>query len=242
MKQQKFNLPSHASSSSSSETPLVCQAQRAAFRDPALTPIDSSDDEDRPCQYAVLQPSTGTAVNPSYASSPLVCSVTTNVNAQRLPSNVQQPPLAGNTPWGGGLNHQYHVTPPVPNAFAQPPKPTPSWVVTAPYHCSVPSLQSSMRGLECKDKDNHLNVGLPSPVSEDGEAMKNQHEGDVDMTEDTHEPQEIPTSSHPPPQAYTKLASSQQKQKKPKIFMGYRADCEKCLMGVPGHYNHIIKG
>lgn len=25
------------------------------------------------------------------------------------------------------------------------------------------------------------------------------------------------------------------------ISMGYRADCEKCRMRVPGHYNHLIR-
>lgn len=25
------------------------------------------------------------------------------------------------------------------------------------------------------------------------------------------------------------------------ISMGYRADCEKCRMKVPGHYNHFVR-
>lgn len=70
--------------------------------------------------------------------------------------------------------------------------------------------------------------------------MRNHYGGDVDMTEDTQEPQEIPPTSRPSPQPHIKPKCSQ--QKKPKIFMGYRADCDKCRMGVPGHYNHIIQG
>jgi len=35
-------------------------------------------------------------------------------------------------------------------------------------------------------------------------------------------------------------ANTASKRKKLNIFMGYRADCEKCRQKVPGHYSHII--
>ena len=75
---------------------------------------------------------------------------------------------------------------------------------------------------------------LPSPISED-EAM---HTPDgmgemldrLDMSDDKSRP----------PKA-NKTWGGNHSKRKTALSMGYRADCEKCRLKVPGHYNHLIQ-
>ncbi|RUS33922.1 hypothetical protein BC938DRAFT_483251 [Jimgerdemannia flammicorona] len=47
-----------------------------------------------------------------------------------------------------------------------------------------------------------------------------------------------------PPRSQTTVQAASQQQQLPStsISMGWRADCEKCRLKVPGHYVHIIRG
>ncbi|RUS14982.1 hypothetical protein BC937DRAFT_93064 [Endogone sp. FLAS-F59071] len=46
-------------------------------------------------------------------------------------------------------------------------------------------------------------------------------------------------STHSPPSAHTTVGSQQSGTT---FSMGWRADCEKCQLRVPGHYVHIARG
>ncbi len=87
---------------------------------------------------------------------------------------------------------------------------------------------------------------LPTPISED-EAMESSTmmTGDMldrlDMATDIYEPQ-------PPLQRQEKNHTMLMGQGSPgfkggkmTLSMGFKADCEKCRMRVPGHYNHVIR-
>lgn len=78
---------------------------------------------------------------------------------------------------------------------------------------------------------------LPSPISED-EAMPSSSEmgGMLDQLDmGTSKPQ-IPFRTN---RMWGAAAPST--KGKLTLSMGYRADCEKCQMKVPGHYNHFIR-
>jgi hypothetical protein len=104
---------------------------------------------------------------------------------------------------------------------------------------------------------------LPSPISEDEDMMA----GSLDDLNDqeTLPPPVIPLDSHQlstqlQPRSLPALAISHTndsqainvpkislvspaapRQGKVGLAMGYRADCEKCRLKVPGHYSHIIR-
>ncbi|KAL9614923.1 MAG: hypothetical protein Q9167_000665 [Letrouitia subvulpina] len=78
---------------------------------------------------------------------------------------------------------------------------------------------------------------LPSPISED-EAMRSPSEmgGMLDQLD-------MGTSKLQIPFRTNRMWGSPVTSTKGKmtLSMGYRADCEKCRMKVPGHYNHFIR-
>jgi hypothetical protein len=49
------------------------------------------------------------------------------------------------------------------------------------------------------------------------------------------------TATHSETPALSREALSVRKREKIGFSMGYRADCEKCQMKVPGHYSHIVR-
>lgn len=78
---------------------------------------------------------------------------------------------------------------------------------------------------------------LPSPISED-EAMQSPLEtgGILDQLDMSTSKTQIPFRTNRmwgAPMASTKGKMT--------LSMGYRTDCEKCQMKVPGHYNHFIR-
>ncbi|KAJ0418035.1 hypothetical protein BJY00DRAFT_288438 [Aspergillus carlsbadensis] len=100
---------------------------------------------------------------------------------------------------------------------------------------------------------------LPSPVSDNGDTRGKDVTGDTEMADDTpsqHSPMMISaaveaeaadmrkrlSSLDLPDQSNVESASSVKSTKKLAFSMGYRADCDKCRRRVPGHYSHIIRG
>lgn len=104
---------------------------------------------------------------------------------------------------------------------------------------------------------------LPSPVSENGDAMMGIKDtsDDAEMVDEVSPPESFPTTGSGnssgmeaeaaivrerlssldlPDQAKAEPPSSIKPVKKLGFSMGYRADCDKCRRKVPGHYNHII--
>ncbi|KAL2857815.1 hypothetical protein BJY01DRAFT_202272 [Aspergillus pseudoustus] len=101
---------------------------------------------------------------------------------------------------------------------------------------------------------------LPSPVSDNGDTRGKDTSGDIEMADD------MPSQQSPsllnsaaveaeaavmrkrlssldlPDQGNAEPHSSVKSAKKLAFSMGYRADCDKCRRRVPGHYSHIIRG
>lgn len=95
---------------------------------------------------------------------------------------------------------------------------------------------------------------LPSPVSDNGDAMaisSKDSVSDADMTYMSQPASPPPWYSETTPdvlQPAGSMGSLKREQhipssskKKAAISMGYRADCDKCRRRVPGHYSHIIR-
>lgn len=51
---------------------------------------------------------------------------------------------------------------------------------------------------------------------------------------------QAPSTSNKEPEPSIPAANMASNKKKLNVFMGYRADCDKCRQKVPGHYSHII--
>ncbi|KAL2807872.1 hypothetical protein BJX63DRAFT_411045 [Aspergillus granulosus] len=103
---------------------------------------------------------------------------------------------------------------------------------------------------------------LPSPVSDNGDTRSKHTSGDTEMADDmpSHSQQSPPllnsaaveaetavmrkrlSSLDLPDQGNAEPTSSVKSAKKLAFSMGYRADCDKCRRRVPGHYSHIIRG
>ncbi|KAL3463165.1 hypothetical protein BJX64DRAFT_257726 [Aspergillus heterothallicus] len=100
---------------------------------------------------------------------------------------------------------------------------------------------------------------LPSPVSDNGDTHDKDSSGDTEMAEDT--PSQQPPSLNSasveaeaaamrkrlssldlPDQGTADATPSAKPVKKLAFSMGYRADCDKCRRRVPGHYSHITRG
>ena len=106
-----------------------------------------------------------------------------------------------------------------------------------------PTISQSNQEL---DQDSYLRRRrLPTPISED-EAMESPTllTGDMldrlDMGTHIYEPQMTMQRQRNNHTVSAAQASLGIKGGKMTLSMGYRADCEKCRMKVPGHYNHVI--
>lgn len=129
--------------------------------------------------------------------------------------------------------------------------------------------EAEVSGLYPGAARNHESVwwtlpGVPSPISEDegvcvtGTATP---ASEAEMPSSTSYPasansygvhdqalwntdMQAPSTNHTISREETKssipAANRASNKKKLNIFMGYRADCEKCRQKVPGHYSHII--
>ncbi|GKZ20136.1 hypothetical protein AbraCBS73388_005362 [Aspergillus brasiliensis] len=95
---------------------------------------------------------------------------------------------------------------------------------------------------------------LPSPVSDNGDAMaisSKDSVSDADMTYMSQPASPPPWYSGATPDSSQPAVSvgnsarehhlSSSSKKKAALSMGYRADCDKCRRRVPGHYSHIIR-
>lgn len=85
---------------------------------------------------------------------------------------------------------------------------------------------------------------LPSPISEDGDSLGKSRKtsSNGEMTPST------PQVAFSPPwdpfhaiDPTSQLADTPSTKRKVGVSMGYRADCDKCRLKIPGHYSHIIR-
>ena len=85
---------------------------------------------------------------------------------------------------------------------------------------------------------------LPTPISED-EAMDSVATttilGRLDMGTNVYERQSLSERQRKTSTWPAADSSTRPKGGKTMLSMGYRTDCEKCRIKVPGHYNHVIR-
>ena len=224
---------------------------------PAVTPVESSEDEDEKPAYPF--PS-----SPRQQSSPLALSSTLHID-DGMDSDMDMAdsqPSTSPAPWNKVASPKHHAFALLPLPGTRNAQdsvnggriPTPiyghfrsvdtSMDVDAPETPGGPAFSQSRQEL---DHESHLRRRrLPTPISED-EAMDSPPiaTGDAligsDVVIDSFEPQ-IPFDRKQ--KSYTREASRAgpvTRGSKMTLAMGYRADCEKCRMKVPGHYNHVIR-
>lgn len=140
-----------------------------------------------------------------------------------------------------------------PNIFSGGRIPTPRWghfrgidtsidMTDAPAMTENPSATHSEPGYVHNQRRR-----LPSPISEDESMLFSANPVspsggiinrlDVRLDGSYSPTQHIPRAERP----LAEEAASMQTRTKAKLLMGYRADCEKCRVRVPGHYNHVIR-
>jgi hypothetical protein len=84
------------------------------------------------------------------------------------------------------------------------------------------------------DGDTPLNIYLQVPEQNLGFPAHMPAKAETETT--------LPTSKSTVTTEVTKRPSvTAPKREKISFSMGYRADCEKCQMRVPGHYSHIVR-
>jgi hypothetical protein len=103
---------------------------------------------------------------------------------------------------------------------------------------------------------------LPSPISEDEDMMSNCFDN-INNAEATFRSPTTPVEKHQPSSQHdvhivskstlitndsltvnhgeNSTSTSTQRKGRVGLAMGYRADCEKCHLKIPGHYSHIIR-
>lgn len=228
---------------------------------PAVTPIESSEDEDE-------KPSYPFPTSLRLQSSQLTTSSTLHID-EAIDSDMdmtESQPSTSPIPWNRTIAA---TSPPRSPQYALLPTPgsrgshdtvnggripTPiyghfrtidtSMDVDPPDVTSGPTLSQSMQEI---DYQSYLRRRrLPSPISED-EAMDSPTTITGGMLDRLAMGTEI-CEPRTPLDRHRKMNTSEavqgtvgSKGGKTILSMGYRADCEKCRTRVPGHYNHVIR-
>ena len=225
---------------------------------PAVTPVESSEDEDEKPAYPF-------PCTPRLRSSPLNANSAIHID-EAMDSDMDmadsQPPTSP-APWNKIASPKHHAFALLPLPGSRNAQdsvnggriPTPiyghfrsidtSMDVDAPEKPGGSTFSQSRQEL---DHESHLRRRrLPTPISED-EAMESPSITTEDVLNrfDTG----IGFYEHQPPSERrrkiqtTEVALGAPISRGPKmtLSMGYRADCEKCRMKVPGHYNHVVRG
>jgi hypothetical protein len=230
--------------------------QTLRFRDAALTPVDSSDDEDK---HELMDATIST--KSLHGNRP--------PTLQLSPNSVHLAVLASGdhlSPWLVNGHHLPSAQPsPIPHSMVSHSLnlcTTPSALSTPSYFPAQPvaSLQLDTNMMDVSfHKEAHsahqVRVRLPSPVSDDDADMVNgpktlTDEMDMSFSQQTSPVQGFRPSTPPMGQYSRQTVEDLMQQvakvtppqrKKPALVMGFRADCEKCRCHAPGHYSHIIR-
>ncbi|KAJ5147599.1 hypothetical protein N7526_000951 [Penicillium atrosanguineum] len=208
--------------------------QTLRFRDAALTPVDSSDDEDK--HEVIMGTSPAKSV---HGNRPPALQLSPSSAAKHLAV------LAGGdqlSPWLVTGHHLHSTQPsPIPHGMPIASQPPDANMMDVSFHKEV---QHSVH-----------RVRLPSPVSDGDAEMANGPKTPTDEMDMSYSQQTSPVQgfrpSTPPMGQYSRQTVEDLMQqaakitptqrKKPALVMGYRADCEKCRCHVPGHYSHIMR-
>ena len=224
---------------------------------PAVTPVESSEDEDEKPAYPF-------PTSPRLQSSPLTLNSTIHIDEAMDPDMdmADSQPSMSPAPWNKIASPKHHafVLLPLPGSRNAQDSvnggriPTPIYGhfraidttmdVDAPEIAGGPAFSQSGQEL---DHESHLRRRrLPTPISED-EAMESPPvtAGDMlnrfEMAIDFYEPQPSLERKRKTHTIGAGQGDPVPRGAKMTLSMGYRADCEKCRMKVPGHYNHVIR-
>lgn len=220
------------------------------FRPPALTPVESSDDDDDADNKhlgdldAMQQPS-----HEHFASDSMM-----DLDAAK--GHPLPPPSDDLSSWPGSarsnaslqpspiprslVNHSLNITTPTPGDLSASVLPPPAAGSVSGQHMDLSSsLDTEGRHDAWWDRRR-----LPTPISEDegssgkcSKAISKESSGEMVRNTYYAAPPWDPfraVDPHPPHPARTPST-----KKKVGFSMGYRADCDKCRLKVPGHYSHI---
>ncbi|KAL2858707.1 hypothetical protein BJX68DRAFT_227073 [Aspergillus pseudodeflectus] len=231
----------------------------------ALTPVDSSEDEDVFSKRFRTELDKANAQQPQNFYAPkqeldASMDIDTCEDIEDMDQDKFSPsPIAGfDNGISQSLHNPYDVTCQPPSAGNIPPLPgaRDSLSRTKCLFQSDDSLCPSelLRGTTWRSPR------LPSPVSDNGDIRGKDATGDTEMADDTpsqHSPPVMNSAAAEaeaadmrkrlssldlPDQGNVEPTSSVKSTKKLAFSMGYRADCDKCRRRVPGHYSHIIRG
>ncbi|KAJ5358736.1 uncharacterized protein N7496_011149 [Penicillium cataractarum] len=239
--------------------------QSLRFQAPTLTPIDSSDDEGNFEKQGALGLSAGRPGKPKLH-------LGANVNtAEHL-----RPVLASGdnlSPWLSGSQLGSVQPSPIPHQLVNQSLTINGVPTTTPTHGYFPAEASPIA--PSTQQDLHMTVDttgnsvtlppairLPSPVSDDGDAvmatLENTGDADADAEMGDYLPPNFTQTASPAPSVdfsgvyqqappvmadnhHTSACTAAPRRRSP-LVMGYRADCNKCQCKVPGHYSHIRRG
>jgi hypothetical protein len=236
--------------------------QTLRFRASALTPVDSSDDEDNPKNEPSMRDSTSPTKS-AHGHRPPALQLSPSSAAKHLAV------LAGGdqlSPWLLNGQHLHSAQPsPIPHGMVNHSLnlcATPSALSTPVYFPAQPAANQPQDINMMEDVSFHKEeqpstrpVRLPSPVSDDDATMASGPKTPTDEMEMAYSQQTSPVQcfrpSTPPAGQYSqqtvedlirqaaKVTPTQ--RRRPALVMGYRTDCEKCRCRVPGHYSHILR-
>ncbi|KAL3478237.1 hypothetical protein BJX99DRAFT_109743 [Aspergillus californicus] len=214
----------------------------------ALTPVESSEDEDD--------------INKRFRTN------RTAIKAQQPLQNSRLPVYDLDTSMdidssGDGISMDDNCN--TPRLLSAPPTSTCQSINTGHYATTFPKstvvdLRGSPAPPHALSQDTRWwhSPRLPSPVSDNGDAMTRNKDApaDTEMTYDLGPSDSIPSASLSVVDAEAadmrkRLSSLDlpdqenagppfKPTKKLAFSMGYRADCDKCQRRIPGHYSHII--
>ncbi|KAL8747663.1 MAG: hypothetical protein Q9190_000510 [Brigantiaea leucoxantha] len=213
---------------------------------PALTPVETSEDEDEP-RNPLRTP-------PRQKSSQLTLdSVITIDEPMDVDMDMDMdmdfsPPANPPHPWQGAQDSRptspRTVVPKIPLHHPQDsqlggriPTPIYGYFKTNDPHSQIPDARHTRSTVLNPNHDFflHRNQRLPSPISED-ETMPSpsKMKEALDQIDVGRRSTSFFNTNH------TQRGGPATKGKMT-LSMGYRADCEKCRLRIPGHYNHIIR-
>ncbi|KAJ5127396.1 hypothetical protein N7448_008175 [Penicillium atrosanguineum] len=231
--------------------------QTLRFRDAALTPVDSSDDEDK--HEVIMGTSPAKSV---HGNRPPALQLSPSSAAKHLAV------LAGGdqlSPWLVTGHHLHSTQPsPIPHGMVSHSlnlcathsvRSTTTYFPPQPIASQPPDANMMDVSFHKEVQHSVHRVRLPSPVSDGDAEMANGPKTPTDEMDMSYSQQTSPVQgfrpSTPPMGQYSRQTVEDLMQqaakitptqrKKPALVMGYRADCEKCRCHVPGHYSHIMR-
>ena len=252
-------------SPNSKHTSLYSQGRHTLrpYPPPALTPVESSDDDDDGISedYESIVPDTPAEVSSSDLTSARQPSIQVSIEDHDMDLDDTTPSWQESSPKRSDGLMLAPIRPPSHSSDNTGRLPTPIY-----GHFNANLSQPSLYPMAPSIESDWTRRGrLPSPVYDEDEPMSPAM-GEAMDTLKLSTPTSIPSSSAFEPQhdrghaglferprGLTRSGSGRARGgaisagagegggKTSRLFVGFKSDCEKCQMRVPGHYSHIIR-